>query len=446
MGNGVADDRALDRVADVAWQVRLWAPRVETGVYRLIAGAVARVLGRLDGVRSVYARRSVASEEVVLARSDVDLHVIVAPLGDSEAEGRFLAVLARRIRWLRRLVPILGDCDVSTRAELDVWYAGRPGNWFRDHGWLRLWGEPYERPAPPSDVAAARDSIVRWAVLALQKLPELVHLGRAHHTTNVLADLVYVRSLLRGGPCDGRRAEVLERWRREEPGDPRRARLASAYADAFRRDRAGIVPMVQGLVLEVVDALASDLCIAPDADAGAGGELRELRAKPPFSYAPRRYLLPDPSSEAAVGSAVAEARRDASVAITSLGTLALQLRFFRPFEWEGLARANASLRLPRPLDADYLDAVRYSLHRELLRSAGFGLAGATAAELRLVQCRVFLDAGRVAESRDDLSEAYAAIYGAPPAGPPSSTDEFFLRRYPKSARLIDELSAHPRLA
>ena len=111
-----------------------------------------------------------------------------------------------------------------------------------------------------------------------------------------------------------------------------------------------------------------------------------------------------------------------------------------------MTRANPALRLPRPPETDYLDAVRYSLHRELLRSAGLGLFGATAAELRLVQCRVYLDEGRVGESRDDLSRPYAAIYGSPLDGPPSSTEDYFLRRYPKSARLIDELAAHPRLA
>ena len=272
MEKAAAEKSALAGITDVgARRPRLWAPRAETAVYRVIAAGAARLLGRLDGVRSVYARRSVASGEVVLGRSDVDLHVIVEPFADLEQEGRALAVLARRVRLLRRLLPILGDCDVSTPAELDVWYRGRPGNWYRDRGWRRLWGEPYERPGPPSDLGAARESIARWAVLALQKLPELVHLGLAHHATNVAADLLYARSLLRGGPGNERRLGVLDRWRCEDPSDPRRQRLVAAYADACRRDRAGIVPLVQQLVLELADALAADLGIAT----GSDGRTRE---------------------------------------------------------------------------------------------------------------------------------------------------------------------------
>jgi hypothetical protein len=419
-----------------------WQPRIETALYRRIAAWAARHLGGLDLVRAVYARRSVASGEVVLGSSDVDLHVIIRPFRDPLEEGRALAALAERLRRLRRLLPILGDFDASTASDLDRWYRARPANWHRDRGWLLLWGEPHPRPAPAEDTGSTRPSAVRWFLFTAQRLPDLVRLGSAHHCANVAADLLHAYHLARGdlGSCR-LRSEVLERWRRDDGSDPRRGQLAAAYATAFRRGGRGAVEIAHSLALELGDALATELGL------GHAGEppLREVVSRPPFGFEERRYLLVEPRSTEQTTWARRELARDPRSVPTTLATLDLQLRFLLPWEWEGMARANPSLPLRRPGEADYLAAVRDSLHGEFARRAGFFPGGALSAELRLAQCKLFLDEGRVAVSRADLDGVYESIYGRPPGPPPASAGEYFATRFPASMHLIDELLAHPRL-
>jgi predicted nucleotidyltransferase len=124
----------------------IWTPSVETSIYRAIACVAARQLGRLDPVLSVYTRRSVACGEVVFGRSDIDLHILIEPLPNVSAEARFLRDFAARYAALQRVFLCLGDCEVSTEAELASWYRSRPYTWYRDRGWQRLYGKEFQRP------------------------------------------------------------------------------------------------------------------------------------------------------------------------------------------------------------------------------------------------------------------------------------------------------------
>jgi predicted nucleotidyltransferase len=107
-------------------------PNVDTRLYRCIAKIAAGQFGRFDPVLSVYTRRSVACGEVVLGRSDIDLHVLIKPFPDVYAEAKFLRDFAARYTALKRVLPCLGDCEVSTEAELESWYRSRPYTWYRD--------------------------------------------------------------------------------------------------------------------------------------------------------------------------------------------------------------------------------------------------------------------------------------------------------------------------
>jgi predicted nucleotidyltransferase len=118
----------------------------QTAAYRAIAGVAARTLGRLEGVIGVYARRSVATGEVAFGRSDIDLHILIAPSSSAEAEGELLANLVARYNRMRRVAPVLGHAWVSTREDLERWYIEQPAEWYRDRAWLRLYGEEFERP------------------------------------------------------------------------------------------------------------------------------------------------------------------------------------------------------------------------------------------------------------------------------------------------------------
>jgi hypothetical protein len=389
----------------------------------------------------VYARRSVACGEVVLGRSDVDLHVIVGPFRDGAEEAGALALLVRRYRRLQRLLPILGDFDVSTPTDLIHWYRNRPGFWYRDRGWLRLWGESFCRPEPDPADPVLRDSLVRWFLLASDRLPAMLRRSAPHHATNLAIDLLDAHDLLLGHSSTVRsRGAVLSRWYEDDPTEPRRKRLALGYADAFRRgvDDELFVD-IQTLALELGDNLAAALGLPR----GAPSKNPELRARTPL--AARRYLLPDPRSRHAIASALRELRHDPDVVLTTTGHLALRLRYWQPWEWAVLAGAHEPLAALAPRETDYLWAVRCSLHREFARAAAFGRPISTGFGVRLARCRLYLERGEVAALRNDLDRVYHAIYGRSPGEPAVSIDHYFSSGYPESVQEIDALSNNSRL-
>jgi len=208
-----------------------------TAVYRTLARLVARSLGSLDAVVGVYARRSVAAGEVVLGRSDTDLHVIVSPPPSLEAEGELLCHLAERFRALKRLVPCLGHFDVSTREELSRWYAEQPSQWYRDRAWLRLYGEEFERPRAELD-GGARDGLLWWYFWAALLLPGSFRAGDARTCCNLVLDLFDVYRLYTGAPDEPRsRGELAELWYQWGPPSSERAAILRRAADMRMRGK-----------------------------------------------------------------------------------------------------------------------------------------------------------------------------------------------------------------
>src|SRR5215510_10979998 len=96
----------------------LWMPDLETQLYRFIARIAARQFGKLEPVLSVYTRRNVACGEVVFGKSDIDIHILIKPFSELTREGQFLRDIVAQYARLKRLLPWVGDCDVSTMAEL----------------------------------------------------------------------------------------------------------------------------------------------------------------------------------------------------------------------------------------------------------------------------------------------------------------------------------------
>src|SRR5262249_41519484 len=149
----------------------VWMPQVETRLYRFFAKIAAQQLGRLESVLGVYARRSVACGEVNFGKSDIDFYILIQPSADILTEARNLRDLARRFATLKKVIPCLGQGDVSTPTELQHWYQTRPYTWYRDRGWLWLYGQHYERPHVALTDGQQRDSLLWWFFQVWEYLP-----------------------------------------------------------------------------------------------------------------------------------------------------------------------------------------------------------------------------------------------------------------------------------
>jgi hypothetical protein len=156
-----------------------------------------------------------------------------------------------------------------------------------------------------------------------------------------------------------------------------------------------------------------------------------MHSNTPFSFAPRTYLLVNPWREEQVTQALATMQRKAEVFVTTEKTLKLYLYHRNPWEYYLLRAHNPHFPLLPPSKEALQQSVRFALHKEAPRSAGFSIGGkgnrSATIGFQYAQCRLYGEHGRVATSAEELRRQYQDHYGAWPYADESSRDIFFSR-------------------
>ncbi|HKA54449.1 MAG TPA: hypothetical protein VKJ47_12390, partial [Candidatus Binatia bacterium] len=375
----------------------VWMPRVETRLYRLIAKLAARQLGRLPAVRSVYARRSVACGEVNFARSDIDFYILVQPAADVLSEAAKLRDLAARFAGLKRLLPCLGQGDVSTPAELQRWYQARPYTRYRDRGWLWLYGPRHDCPGVALTDGDARDSLLWWFFQVWEHLPGFYRAGDLRNCCNQFLDMVNAYGLYVGAlQAPQRRAEVLQYWLATNARTRESAELRRAFHAGFRGGYQWLKQWLYGESLKLCDALYPHVARKLE---GEGCDT-ELHARVPFSFSPRTYLLVNPLRPGDVTQALAVMERKTEVVVTTEKTLKLYLYHRNPWEYFSL-RADGGVFSLSPPSRDALQRViNCTLYREVPRRVVFASGrkadGGTPVGRRYAQSRLYVEHGKIA--------------------------------------------------
>jgi predicted nucleotidyltransferase len=420
-------------------------PSLGTALYRFIAWIAARQLGTLDPVLSVYTRRSVACDEVAFGRSDIDLHILIKPLPDLQVEAEVLKHLSIFYARLKRVFPCLGDCNVSTRAELECLYRNRPYTWYRDRGWLRLYGEEFDRPHGTLTTIAERDSLLWWFFWAWERLPGFFRAGDVRTCCNLFLDMVNVYGLYVGAfHMPKRRAEVLRYWQTLCPTARESQTIARGFATGFRGGYRPLLPWLYSEGLKLGDALS--LHMSQTLEGGGCGTT--VRSQVPFSFAPRTYLLVDPLREEQVTPALAAMRHDSQVFVTTEPILKLSFLYRNPWEYYAIRAHHQGFPIAPPPDEALRRVLRLSLHKELPRSAGFSI-GRKADRSRTIgpqyaQYRLYAEHGQVVTSAEQLRQQYQLHYGAWPYKGVATRDVYFLHDYPVACRAIDDVSRQLR--
>lgn len=422
----------------------VWMPGVETRLYQFIARIAAAFLGRLDPVVSVYTRRSVACGEVVFGRSDIDLHVLFAPFADVTSEARFLRDLAVRHASLKRWLPCLGDCDASTQEELAYWYQARPYIWYRDRGWLNLYGKEVARPCGALTSSEERDSLLSWFFWAWERLPGFYRAGNVRTCCNLFLDMVNAYGLYIGAfDAPQRRAEVLRYWRDSLPPSREREELQRGFHSGFRGNYRALTQGLYGESLRLCDALSAHVAQKLEGE----GCNAELRSRMPFAFSRKRYLLVDPLRPTALAQALTIMQGSPEVCVTTEKTLKLYLCHRNPWEYAAIRTHEHAFPLSPPPPEAFQREIRRSLHREIPRRAGFSIGKKTdrssAIGYHYAQCRLYSDHGRVAADAADLVRQYEHCYGTWPYRGRATRDDYFLHDYPVICKTMDDLSRLP---
>ncbi|MGE0684428.1 MAG: hypothetical protein AB7P69_26420 [Candidatus Binatia bacterium] len=376
-----------------------------------------------------------------MGRSDIDLHFLIEPLPDIYAEAHFLRALAARHAVLKRILPCLGDCEVSTEAELESWYRSRPYTWYRDRGWLRLYGKECQRPVITLTDGEGRDSLLWWFFWAWERLPGFYHSGNIRTCCNLFLDMVNAYGLYIGvlnRPL--RRSEVLQYWRILTPPSKEREDVWNGFHNAFRGSYRKLLPWLYRESLKLCDALYPHVAGKLE---GEGGSM-ELRSQPPFRFSRWTYLLVNPLHTIDMSQALARMEKNTEVVVVTEKTLKLYLYHRNPWEYYTL-QANGQMLPFAPPPAEALRrVVRFALHKEGPRRVGFA-AGRKRDRSRAVgfeyaQCKLYVDHGVVAANAEDLVQQYRLRYGSWPYSRRSSRDAYFQHDYPLVCQTIEEIS------
>lgn len=418
-------------------------PRLETQLYRFLARLAARQLGRLDPVLSVYARRSVACGEVVFGNSDIDLHLLLKPCSSLDQEAHSLLNIATHYVRLKRLLPCVGDCNVSTRAELENWYRARPYTWYRDREWLKLYGEDWARPGVVLSGSTERDSLLWWFFWAWERLPGFFRAGNVRSCCNLFLDMINVYGLYVGAfDVPQRRAEVLRYWRTFCPPSKELDAFVRGFAVGFRGRYRSLLCWLYNESLKLSDALSEHVTRI----LGGGGCDAEVRSQVPFSFTARTYLLVNPFREKQAAQAFDAMQRRSEVFVTTEKALKLYLYHRNPWEYYLLRANNPHIPLAPPPEEALQQSVRFALHKEVPRSAGFSIGRkadrSPTIGLQYAQCRLYVEHRRVAASAEQLVQQYQQHYGAWPYRGGASHNVYFLQDYPVACQTIEELSQH----
>ena len=299
-----------------------------THFYRIAAHAVAPILA-VEGVRTVYVRRSVAAGDARFPWSDLDLAVVMD--GASAAD---LLRLWKRWRIARLVFPRLGEGQIFAPGDLAPYAGTDPYRASLDRRFCYLaYGERPVIPERAVDERAAARRLVFWFQ---RYLPQVMRRGRIRDQRKIALEMYNALGVLEG------------RWK--EP-------LATRVETESRARAAGLLA---GGALEHPFAAG---CRAAE----RACELLSLSVPAIPGVLELNGLLIVPPSEAD-GSVAAI---NPAETIVTPAALQMLLEMHDPFLWLGHGAALAPLGFAPPSRRAWLEAAARVARADLLRTPGF---------------------------------------------------------------------------
>jgi hypothetical protein len=237
-----------------------------------------------------------------------------------------------------------------------------------------------------------------------------------------------------------RRAAVLAYWRTLCRPSRELTALIHGFTTGFRGRYRHLLRWLYDESLKLSEALTAHVTHTLEGE-GCGSE---IHGQVPFSFTPRTYLLVDPFCQDQVTQALETMRHKAGTFVTTEKALKLYLYHRNPWEYYLLQTHSSHFPLLPPPEEALRQSVRFALHKEVPRSAGFSI-GKTVDRSATVgpqyaQYRLYEEQGKIAKGGEDLRQQYHHGYGAWPYRGEASRDVYFLHDYPVVCQMIEALS------
>lgn len=311
------------------------------GVYRAVARVAGAALGSFEFVESVFVRRSVATGEVSLGRSDIDLTIVIRSPFATREEASSILALCRSYRLLGTCIPVVGEAFVYTPDELQRSYRLDPYRASIDRrSAILVYGKPVEIPGVPVGVEDAALRLVFWF---RNYVPQALQQANVRNMRKFAIEMWNAWTTAAGSIAEPylTRRETEAAWRAAENDQfPNQENVPALFAACC-----GIAARVHEMLLPPLD-----------------------RLRRPVFLKGQRYnylVVPEPTEQLP-----AEARFPNTVTCT-VEVLDLLVHNLSAFLWDDLPPEVEDLGIRPPSYREYVRSCRFGSDSHCPRSPGF---------------------------------------------------------------------------
>jgi predicted nucleotidyltransferase len=408
--------------------------RLETQIYRFLAKVVAKRLYKFDAVLGVYGKRSLASGEIVFGRSDIDLTILIADFDREKEEASFLCHLCDTYSRTKKLLPMLGECNIFNGFDIRAWYLLNTYESFTDRNWIRLYGEdinPFRVKMNKEDVIF---KFIWWTLFLFVSYRKRTIKG----CFNVLMELAngYYTYIGAFDEPKLKREHVLGHLIAADPSCEELRRLQRAFYSGFPGKNYGhLNKWIYQECLSLCDKLYDHVPKKLE------GEVRysQISSSSPPEFFPVTYIIIKSATGEEIEDGLEAMERDQQAVLITDKWLNLYLYYYNPWEYYTMMRTNGPFGLPEPPAEAMRECVLKQANKVVPRYIGLTNTKYDMLYNLISQCRLYLDHGFISQGEDELREAYKLHYGVWPYREHSSRSSYFAQDYPVLLRVIDDI-------
>lgn len=406
-----------------------------TKIYKFLAERVAKRLSKFDAVLGIYGRRSLASGEIVFGKSDIDLTILIDYFREERREAVFLCDLCDTYSRIKKLLPILGECNIFNDFDIRVWYSLKTYEWLVDRNWIRLYGKEIDLP----EIKINKDDILfKFLWWVFESLFVSYKKKRVRSCFNILLELSNGYFTYTGAfdKPKLKREHVLEYLIETNPiCKELRILQHPPYKSLGSENYRHLDRWIYQESLKLCDKLYDQV---PKKLEG------EVKCSQIFSHSPPDFLHTKyiiikalTGKEIENGLNVMENNQEAVVITDKL--LNLYLYYYNPWEYYAMMRTSGPFGLSEPP----AEAMRRYVIRQANKSSAryIGLINKKYDLFYnlISQCRLYTDYDFISKSEDELKKVYKLHYGDWPFGKHTSRSSYFAHDYPILLEIIEDI-------
>jgi len=409
--------------------------QIGTLIYRLCAEIAAKRLSSYEAVLGIYARRSLASGEVVFGRSDIDFSMLIADFDQEEQEASFMQDLCHTYSGAKRLLPMLGECNVFNDFDIRAWYAVNTYESYADRNWIRLYGsdiDPFPAKIREEDLIY---KFIWWVFKFLFHTYRVRNIKGCFNVLMELANCYYTYTGIFAEP-KAKKGDVLKYMIASEPSCKELLMLQRAFNSVFLVPK--YPPLSKWIYKECLGLCEALYDHIPKKLEGEVKYMHMSSCSPP-EFLPRQYIVAKSPIGSEVEDGLEAMKRDKQVVLVTDKLLNLYLYYYNPWEYYVLARVNGTFGLSEPPVEAMLGYILRSSNKMIPRYIGLVSDYYNSVYNLISQCRLYLDYGFISDSELQLREAYRARYSVWPYQQNNARDPYLEHDYPILLRVIDDI-------